>query len=146
MLDRNGNVKIGDFGLARLIGEELFRNNLTESNRAMGTMDYVAPEQLEPGKPVDCRADIYSVGMMLYKLLTHTLPYGVFVSPSHLVAGLDSRVDEIVIRCLQRNPDNRYQDIRELRADIGKLNSQVKPDSPSKPSNSGKPKPRFPGA
>lgn len=121
MLDVNGKVKVGDFGLARLIGEELFRNNLTDSNQAMGTMDYVAPEQLDSSKTVDYRADIYSVGMMLYKLLTHTLPYGTFTLPSQLVAGLDPRVDAIVVRCLQRNPDNRYQKIAELRTDLNQL-------------------------
>ena len=126
MLDVNGHVKVGDFGLARLIGEELFRHNLTETNQAMGTMDYVAPEQFDPEKTIDYRADIYSVGMMLYKLLTRTLPYGTFTSPSNLVAGLDPRVDDIVICCLQRNPDNRYQKIQNLRADlINLLNPQV---------------------
>jgi eukaryotic-like serine/threonine-protein kinase len=127
MLDVNGNVKVGDFGLARLIGEELFRNNLTETNQAMGTMDYVAPEQFNPEKTIDFRADIYSVGMMLYKLLTRTLPYGTFTSPSDLVTSLDPRVDDIVIRCLQRNPDNRYQNIQNLRADlVDLLKPQVK--------------------
>jgi len=127
MLDENGKVKVGDFGLARLIGEELFRNNLTEANQAMGTMDYVAPEQLGTGKPVDCRADIYSVGMMFYKLLTHTLPYGGFTPPGNLIAGLDPKVDQVVIRCLQRNPDNRYQNVRELRTDLAQISPPVSP-------------------
>ena len=124
MLDEKGKVRVGEFGLARLIGEGLFRSNLTEANQAMGTMDYVAPEQLKPDSMVDCRTDIYSVGMMLYKLLTRTLPYGTFVSPSELVDGLDPRVDEIVIRCMQENPHHRYQSFRELRADLDALLSE----------------------
>lgn len=114
LFDQNGRVKIGDFGLARLMGEELFRRKMTATNLEMGTMDYVAPEQLEPGHPVDHRADIYSLGMMIYKLLTRTLPRGTFIEPSKLVPNLDPRVDDLVIRCLQRNPDNRYQNITEV--------------------------------
>lgn len=127
MLDANGQIKVGDFGLARLVGEELFRRNLTEANQAMGTVDYLAPEQLDPGLSVDCRADIYSVGVMLYKLFTGTLSRGAFVLPSTLVPGLDPRVDEIVIRCMQRNPDNRYQKITDLWAALDCLRAPVSP-------------------
>lgn len=118
MLDQSGLVKVGDFGLARLMGEELFRRRMTETNLAMGTMDYVAPEQLEEGHPVDHRADIYSLGMMIYKLLTRVLPRGSFVVPSKLVPNLDPRVDDLVIRCLQRNPANRYQQVTELWSEV----------------------------
>ncbi len=121
MLAHNGLVKVGDFGLARLMGEELFRRRMTADNLEMGTMDYVAPEQLEPGQPVDHRADIYSLGMMIYKLLTRTLPRGTFVVPSKLVPNLDPRMDDIVVRCLQRNPANRYQNINELWTVVGQL-------------------------
>lgn len=114
MLTHNGLVKVGDFGLARLMGEELFRRKLTETNLAMSTMDYVAPEQLEPGQLIDHRADIYSLGMMIYKLITRILPRGTFVEPSKLVPNLDPRLNELVIRCLQRNPANRYQHIGEV--------------------------------
>lgn len=125
MLDNAGQVKVGDFGLARLIGEELFRHNLTEANEAMGTMDYVAPEQHEPGITVDLRADIYSIGLMLYKLTTRTLPRGAFVPPSHFVPDLDPRVDEIVIRCMQRDPNNRYQTIAEVLTELNRLRPQA---------------------
>lgn len=121
MLDQSGLVKVGDFGLARLMGEELFRRKMTETNLAMGTMDYVAPEQLEAGHPVDHRADIYSLGMMIYKLLTRVLPRGSFVVPSKLVPNLDPRIDDLVIRCLQRDPDNRFQHVTELWIEINRL-------------------------
>jgi eukaryotic-like serine/threonine-protein kinase len=129
MLDQSGLVKVGDFGLARLMGEELFRRKMTEANLAMGTMDYVAPEQLVAEHPVDHRADIYSVGMMIYKLLTRTLPRGSFVAPSTLVPSLDPRIDDLVIRCLQRNPDNRFQQVTELWVEA---NSLLEPPSPAK--------------
>ena len=125
MLNIAGQLKVGDFGLARLIGEELFRRNLTEENKAMGTMDYVAPEQYTPGMAFDLRADIFSLGLMLYKLTTRTLPRGAFVPPSHFVPDLDPRVDEIVIRCMQRNPDNRYQTIAEVRTQLDRLRAQT---------------------
>ncbi len=121
MFDQNGQVKIGDFGLARLMGEELFRRKMTANNLEMGTIDYVAPEQLEPGQPVDHRADIYSLGMMIYKLLTRTLPRDTFIEPSKLVSNLDPRVDNLVIRCLQRNPANRFQHITEVWTEVDQI-------------------------
>lgn len=127
LLNKNGLVKVGDFGLARLMGEELFRRKMTETNLAMGTMDYVAPEQLEPGQPVDHRADIYSLGMMIYKLITRILPQGTLIEPSKLVPNLDPRMDELVIRCLQRDPANRYQNIHELWTDIDRIHQDRKP-------------------
>ena len=129
MLDKNGLVKVGDFGLARLMGEELFRRSMTAYNLEMGTLDYVAPEQLEPGHPVDHRADIYSLGMMIYKLLTRTLPRGTFVVPSTLVPTLDPRVDDLVVRCLQRNPANRFQHISELWTEVNHLREAPLPTS-----------------
>ncbi len=132
LLDQSGVVKIGDFGLARLMGEELFRRKMTEANREMGTMDYVAPEQWEEGQEVDHRADIYSVGMMIYKLLTRVLPRGVFVAPSQLVPNLDPRIDDLVIRCLQTNPANRYQSVSELWTEVTRLlEPPQEPVSPS---------------
>ena len=132
LLDDQGRVKVGDFGLARLVGEELFRRNLTMENRAMGTLDYVAPEQFETEARVDHRADVYSVGMILYKLLTHTLPHGGFVPPTELVPELDPRIDEVVIRALQRDPDNRYQGVAELWAEVQALVTED-PSGPRKP-------------
>lgn len=133
ILDINGNVKVSDFGLARLLGEELFKRNLTMENQAMGTMDYVAPEQLESGSSIDARADIFSVGLMLYKLFTRTLPRGTFVRPSDLVPNLDPRVDEIIIGCMQRNPDNRYQTISDLSIALDGLLTPVASANPLSP-------------
>ena len=78
MLDVDGNVKIADFGLAKLTGSDAAaQSQLTMTNMAMGTPDYVSPEQLEQGKDVDHRADIYSLGVMIYEMLTGALPRGV---------------------------------------------------------------------
>ncbi len=121
MLDSHGCIKVGDFGMARLIGEELFRRNLLEENQAMGTMEYLAPEQCVEGAPVDIRADIFSVGVMLYKLATRTLPKERFVPPSHFAPDINPLVDEIVINCMNRRPENRYQSIKELKAKLKRL-------------------------
>ena len=121
MLDEDGCIKVGDFGMARLIGEELFRRNLVEENQAMGTMEYLAPEQCVEEAPVDLRADIFSVGVMLYKLATRTLPKERFVPPSHFVPDINPLVDEIVITCMNRKPQNRYQSIKELKAKLKRL-------------------------
>ncbi|MDX1680084.1 MAG: serine/threonine-protein kinase [Akkermansiaceae bacterium] len=115
MVDEEGVVKVGDFGLARLIGEELFRHNLVGENQDMGTLDYVAPEQHGEGGDIDLRADIFSLGAMLYKLSTRTLPYDEYVPPSHFVPDINPLVDQIVLRCMQRRPENRFQSIAEFR-------------------------------
>jgi serine/threonine protein kinase len=125
MLDDSGKAIVGDFGLARFIGEELFRRDLTAANLAMGTLDYVAPEQHDPNAIIDHRADIFSVGLMFYKLATRTIPRGTFYPPSHFAPDQDPRIDGIVIRCMQRDPNNRYQSIRDLRADLEQLRPQV---------------------
>ena len=121
MLDERRGVKVGDFGLARLIGEELFRRNLLEENQAMGTMEYVAPEERDPEAQVDHRADIFSMGVMFYKLVAGELPKDEYVPPSHFVAGLNPLIDRIVGRCMQRDPDKRYQSVTELRAMVGMI-------------------------
>lgn len=121
MLDQRRGVKVGDFGLARLIGEELFRRNLIGENRAMGTMEYVAPEEQDPNADVDHRADIFSLGVMLYKLVARKLPGEEFVPPSHFVSDLNPLIDRIVIRCMQSDPDKRYQNVAEFRAMLSML-------------------------
>ncbi|MFK7911292.1 MAG: serine/threonine protein kinase [Akkermansiaceae bacterium] len=136
-LDQDGLVKIGDFGMARLMGEELFRRRMTESNRAMGTLDYVAPEQHKPGHQVDSRADIYSVGMMTYKLLTRILPYDTFVVPSKLVPNLDPQIDDLVVRCLQEDPNLRFQNVTELWNEVERLREGLAAPDPQDPPTTG---------
>lgn len=124
MLDENGMVKVGDFGLARLIGEELFRRNLAGDNLAMGSLESVAPEQHDEDVEVDHRADIFSLGVMLYKLTAGELPEDEFVPPSKIKPSLDPLVDGIVTRCMQRDPDRRYQSISDVRAALDMLASK----------------------
>jgi serine/threonine protein kinase len=116
LLDKKGRVKIADFGLAKILGQEAdFR--LTGARDVMGTPHYMAPEQVEKPQEVDHRADIYSLGVVFYEMLTGELPLGKFDPPSHKVQ-IDVRLDEVVLRSLANNPDRRYQHVSEVRTDV----------------------------
>ena len=95
-----GRVKLADFGLARPDRED--HGNITLSNVALGTPDYMAPEQREG--QIDLRADIYALGVMLYEMLTGQLPRGAWAPPSRKVT-VDVRIDEVVLKALQVEPD-----------------------------------------
>jgi predicted Ser/Thr protein kinase len=103
LLDRAGRIKIADFGIASLVGA---------GADGIGTPPYMAPEQTA-GK-VDHRADIYSLGVVLYELLTGERPGGKLESPARRVL-VDVRLDEIVLRALETEPSLRYQTAGEFR-------------------------------
>jgi len=112
LIDRNGSIKIADFGLAKLAGGKGGRR-LTLTNQIMGTPNYMAPEQIEHPGEVDHRADIFALGVVFYELLTGELPVGRFPPPSKKVQ-VDVRLDEVVLRTLEKEPDLRYQQASEL--------------------------------
>ena len=114
LLDKDGRVKIADFGLAKMLGENP-QIGVAESQPA-GTPQYMAPEQREQQR-TDHRADIYSLGVVLYELLTGELPAGHFQPPSRKVQ-IDVRLDEIVLRALSEKPELRYQTAAEFRTQI----------------------------
>jgi tRNA A-37 threonylcarbamoyl transferase component Bud32 len=117
LVDRRGAVKIADFGLAKLTRRSAAEFTLTGSQQVMGTLDYMAPEQRATPQEVDHRADIYSLGVVFYEMLTGALPLGRFAAPSQM-AGVDGRLDDVVFRALEREPDRRYQRISEVQADV----------------------------
>lgn len=117
MVDTEGNVKIADFGLAKLLDKQQTTTMLTQANQVMGTMHYMAPEQIERPLDVDHRADIYSLGVVIYELLTGELPLGRFAPPSAKVT-VDVRLDEIVLQTLEKEPSLRYQRVSELKSDV----------------------------
>lgn len=120
LFDCRGHVKIADFGLAKL--EQLASQDitLTGSRQAMGTLHYMAPEQWNDPHNVDHRADIYALGVMLYELVTGRLPLGHFDPPS-VLAGADTRVDDIVMKSMQSSLESRYQAASDLAADLQQL-------------------------
>jgi serine/threonine protein kinase len=81
LIDKRGRVKIADFGLAKLLGREEIDSRLTVSGVTLGTPRYMAPEQVEQPQNVDHRADIYSLGVVFYEMLTGELPMGRFAPP-----------------------------------------------------------------
>lgn len=127
LLDRRGRVKIGDFGIAKLLTRKAGDYTLTGPWQVMGTFHYMAPEQLENPQQLDQRADIYSVGVMLYELLTGGLPQGRFPLPSQKM-GTDPRLDAIVLKALDKEPAGRYQTASELKAALdGVQNVRAEP-------------------
>lgn len=144
LVDREGCVKVADFGLARLMGTAHYPW-LTASHQVLGTPHYMAPEQWERPKHVDHRADIYALGVIFYELLTGELPLGRFDAPSRR-APVDQRVDAVVMKCLEKQPERRYQAIAELRADVANLSANRPDPVPVVPgSTPGAPRPRVPG-
>ncbi|WNG47713.1 serine/threonine protein kinase [Archangium minus] len=124
LLDGRGHVKVADFGLAGIRRPDS-RLQLTATAVAMGTLNYMAPEQRRDAKNVDGRADLFSFGVVLYEMLTGELPVGRFKLPSERVPGLDARVDEIVARLLENEPEARYARAAEVCQALEALVSSV---------------------
>jgi serine/threonine protein kinase len=117
LLDTQGRVKIADFGLAKLGGDGAKNVTLTATGAQLGTAAYMAPEQIEKPHDVDHRADIYSLGVVFYELLTGELPIGRFPAPSEK-AGTDPRLDTIVFRTLEKERERRFQSATEMRTQV----------------------------
>ena len=135
LLDRRGRVKVADFGLAKIVGTErnaglrpgAFKTGdtdepsrrpalqeITESGKVMGTPNYMSPEQITAPGEVDHRADIYALGVVFYQMLTGELP-GKTIAPPSTKVQIDVRLDEIVLRALEKNPKLRYQQVSEVK-------------------------------
>ena len=119
MVNTEGTVKVADFGLARLSTPDTDSGGLTMTGTVMGTPAYMAPEQTR-GMNVDHRADIYSLGVMLYEMLCGEIPRGVFDPPSHKVQ-VDVRLDEVVLKAMHSAPERRYQNTVEMKTDVDRI-------------------------
>ncbi|MBI5758172.1 MAG: protein kinase [Planctomycetales bacterium] len=117
LLDKRGRVRIADFGLAKLLGKTESEPTLTGQYQVMGTLRYMAPEQMEGSHDVDHRADIFSLGVVFYEMLTGELPVGRFAPPSQKVR-VDVRLDEVVLRALEQKPEQRYQHASEMNTHL----------------------------
>src|SRR5436190_2903264 len=133
LLDAKGRVKIADFGIAKIVGSEssepldqtaeAVQHNLTG---IIGTPRYMAPEQLEHPREVDQRADIYSLGVVFYEMLTGELPVGRFAPPSEK-SSVDPRLDEVVLRALEKEPNRRTQSAGEVKTQVETIAGSAPP-------------------
>jgi len=117
LFSEEGVLKVADFGLANIIAPDR-RWELTRTKVSMGTVNYMAPEQRQDAKHVDHRADIYSLGVMLYEMLTGELPVGRFRPPSKTRPGIDERLDRVVMRMLDVEPQQRPQNAELISATL----------------------------
>lgn len=155
LLDKQGRVKIADFGIAKIVrqasrlsqtsepsvpqggpektepGAMPVPRDLTDADRVLGTPHYMAPEQVEKPATVDHRADIYSLGVVFYEMLTGELPLGKFPPPSKKVR-VDVRLDEVVLHALEKEPERRYQHASEVKTDLETIaTGAAPPEAPS---------------
>src|SRR5438132_3176688 len=124
LLDKKGRVKIADFGIAKIVADGLREtvadpltvqpSELTEAGSILGTPQYMAPEQVARPLEVDHRADIYSLGVVFYQMLTGELPAGKIEAPSRRVV-IDVRLDEVVLRALEKKPELRFQQASDVK-------------------------------
>jgi tRNA A-37 threonylcarbamoyl transferase component Bud32 len=117
LIDGAGRARIADFGLAKLSGEQS-GGTITRTGQTLGTAAYLAPEQVAGAANVDHRADLYALGVVLYEMLTGQLPLGRFEPPSQR-AQVDIRIDEVVLRALERTPELRWQSAGEVAKAMG---------------------------
>jgi serine/threonine protein kinase len=158
LLDRRGRVKVADFGLAKIMnqvgqafqpagagdfpvassdagnaGLEKSAQQLSLTGKVMGTPQYMSPEQIQAPGEVDNRADIYALGVVFYQMLTGELPGKKIEAPSKKVQ-IDVRLDEIVLRALEKNPELRYQQVSEVRERVETITQTPPPAAGAAPS------------
>ncbi len=141
MLDKQGDVRIMDFGIAR----SLFTKGLTETGMLMGTPEYMSPEQVE-GIVVDERSDIYSLGVILFEMLTGLVPFDgntpMSIALKHMThtpanprtfnASIPEGLNRLVLKCMEKDPNKRYRTAREVIDELDQL--EVGTPMPERPS------------
>ncbi|WP_405178979.1 Stk1 family PASTA domain-containing Ser/Thr kinase [Nocardia sp. NBC_01377] len=141
MINRAGAVKVMDFGIARALADT--SNPMTQTAAVIGTAQYLSPEQAR-GETVDARSDVYSVGCVLFEILTGEPPFTgdspVAVAyqhvredprlPSHVYNGVPRELDSVVLKAMSKNPANRYQTAAEMRADLIRVLGGQRPSAP----------------
>jgi len=114
MVQPDGRIKVLDFGLAKLMSP----GRMTRSSMALGTAYYQAPEQSVHLSELDQRADIYSLGVLLYQMLTAQIPLGRVKPPSAVIRGLPKALDDVTLKCIEPQPNDRYDTVADLRAGL----------------------------
>jgi len=134
MIDKEGNVRIMDFGIAR----SLSGKGITGAGVMIGTPEYMSPEQAE-GKEVDQRSDIYSLGVILYEMVTGKVPFegetplGIAMkhkselpkNPNELNSQVPEDLSHIILKCLEKDKEKRYQSAGELQSELEKIEKGI---------------------
>jgi eukaryotic-like serine/threonine-protein kinase len=134
MIDKDGDAKIMDFGIAR----SLSGKGITGAGVLIGTPEYMSPEQVE-GKDVDQRSDIYSLGVILFEMVTgrrpfegdtplsvaHKQKYEAPEDPKQLNAHVPEDLSRVILRCLEKDKEKRYQSAEELHAELTRLEEEI---------------------
>ena len=115
LIDRQGNAKVTDFGIAQIVGGEKNGIDTTSSDMVMGTVAYMSPEQKVSSRDVDQTTDIYATGVMIYEILCGKKPLGHFKVPSEINSALNKKFDVIITKCLAQDRSDRYQTAVELK-------------------------------
>jgi eukaryotic-like serine/threonine-protein kinase len=140
---QRGEVKVLDFGLAKQLSpaaEMTASESLTEARAVVGTLPYMAPEQVR-GDKVDSRADIYALGVVLYEMATGQRPFREELTtrlvdeilhksptqPVRLNPDIPAKLEQIIVKCLEKDPENRYQAAKEALVDLRRLLAPVVP-------------------
>jgi len=134
MIDMDGNVRIMDFGIARSIDTR----GLTTSGVMIGTPDYMSPEQVDSEK-TDLRSDIYSLGIIIYELVTGIVPFKgdsaisialkhkieVPKNPRDINAQIPKELSELILKCLEKDRENRYKSTKELLSELNAIEKRI---------------------
>jgi serine/threonine protein kinase/predicted negative regulator of RcsB-dependent stress response len=134
MIDKEGNVRIMDFGIARSVEAR----GVTQAGTIVGTPDYMSPEQVE-GKEADQRSDIYSIGVILYEMMTGKVPFegdtALSVALKHktetppdprsINPQLPSDLSRMLLRCMEKDRERRYQTVDELLSDLSNVEKGI---------------------
>ena len=140
-ITERGQGKVLDFGLAKLLrplGETTLSEGLTEVRAVVGTVPYMAPEQLR-GQKVDARTDVYALGAVLYEMATGHRPFEEEFSPvlaadiiqkspqppSQINPDIPVGLEDIILKCLEKNPADRYQSARDLQDQLGQWSAPL---------------------
>ncbi|MGA9931352.1 MAG: protein kinase [Terriglobales bacterium] len=140
-LTQDNRLKILDFGLAQFVRQEVDMGvtaSISETNQVVGTLPYMAPEQLR-GEVTDERSDLWSAGVVLYELATGRRPFAfaqvpvlidaILNKPPELPSTLNPKIspglEMAILKCLDKDPERRYQSARELRVDLDRLTMPI---------------------
>lgn len=137
MVTKDGIVKVTDFGIAKASNSV----TITSTNKVVGSAHYLSPEQAQ-GKQVDCRTDIYSFGIVLYEMATGKVPHDAdspvsvalkhiqepVVPPKELNENIPATLNRLILKCLEKDPDNRYQNARQILNDFIRMKNNYRID------------------